>query len=214
MHHEISFRDKPLQAWIDRLHEGDATTQAQAAMLLGELGGRLTGAIAVLRSSLEAKVLTASDPDLRTAASEALVRIGPTARSPLPVLIDNLKDDVSAVRWSAAHTLGELGLGALDAIPALTNRALYDSDARVRVVSAVAIWRIDKRYHRVVPQLIEALKDPDEIIRWVAAECLGDIGPQAQESVSALEAALQLPYRTRLVRMGIETALERVRQTT
>jgi HEAT repeat protein len=169
--------------------------------------------VPVLRSALRTAVLTADDPDLRFAASQALVQIGPHARSPIPVLIDNLKDELPAIRWNSANALGELGSQAREAVPALTSAALNDRVMRVRTESAVAIWRIDRREQRVVPVLIEALADPEELVRWTAADCLGDIGAAASEALPALQAALNLPYKTRLMKMGVSLAIERIDPT-
>jgi HEAT repeat protein len=202
-----------LPALSEALKEGDAVTRARTAATLGEFGSRIMSLVPVLRSALRTAVLTADSPDVRSAASQALVQIGPHARSPIPVLIDNLKDELPTIRWSSASALGDMGSEAREAIPALTSAALHDSVLRVRVESAVAIWRIDRRGLRVIPVLTEALADPDEIIRWLAADCLGDIGPDAKEAVPALRRALQLPYKTRLIRMGVAMALERIDPT-
>jgi HEAT repeat protein len=199
-----------LPALGEALKDGDAVTRARTATTLGEFGSRIMSLVPVLRTALRTAVLTADDPDVRSAASQALVQIGPHARSPIPVLIDNLKDELPTIRWSSANALGEMGAEARDAVPALTSAALHDPVLRVRVESAAAIWRIDRRGRRVVPVLTEALADPDEIIRWLASDCLGDIGADAQEAVPALKQALQLPYKTRLIRMGVAMALERI----
>jgi HEAT repeat protein len=201
---------KVLPALGDVLKQADIVTRVRTAATLGEFGSRLLMLVPGLRAALRAAVLTATDPDVRSAASQALVQIGPHARSPIPVLVDNLKDQLPTIRWSSANALGEHGPEALHAVPALTAAALHDPDRRVRVEAAVAIWRIDRRHLRVVPVLSEALADPDEVIRWIAADCLGDIGADAQEATPALREALKLPYRTRLIRMGVAMAMERI----
>lgn len=44
-----------------------------------------------------------------------------------------------------------------------------------------------------VPALIDALKDPDEIVRQKAAQALENIGPAAAEALPALTDALEDP---------------------
>jgi HEAT repeat protein len=58
--------------------------------------------------------------------------------------------------------------------------------------------------------LIEALQAADESLRWVAADCLGDMGPEARDAVPALVEALRGPIKARLVRMSLGLALERI----
>ena len=192
------------------LKEADAVTRATTATTLGDFGSRIIAIVPVLRSALRSTVLTADDPEVRAAASEALVQIGPHARSPLPVLIDNLKDELPTIRLTSANALAEMGASARDAMPALTAAAFNDPVVRVRVEAAVAIWRIDHRSQRVVPVLIDALRESDEIVRWIAADCLGDIGLDARDAIPALNEALNLSYKTRLIRLGVATAIERI----
>jgi HEAT repeat protein len=199
-----------LPALTDVLKGGDAVTRAQTAVALGEFGSRAISIVSVLRSALRKAVLTAGDAEERSAASEALVQIGPQARSVLPVLVDNMNDELPTIRSTSANSLGEMGPSAREAIPCLTSVALNDKVPRVRVEAAVAIWRIDRRSNRVVPVLIDALREADEVVRWIAADCLGDIGADARDALPALREALNLPYRARLIHIGVATAIERI----
>jgi HEAT repeat protein len=199
-----------LPTLVSVLRQSDACTRARTATILGDFGSQTLNIVPVLRSALRTAVLTSDDSDVRFAASQALVQIGPHARSPVPVLIDNLRDELPSIRWNSANALAELGHQATEALPTLTSIALNDAVMRVRTEAAVAIWRIDRREQRVVPVLMEALADPDELVRWTAADCLGDIGSAAREALPALEAALSLPYKTRLMKMGVSLAIERI----
>src|SRR5262249_17140181 len=114
------------------------------------------------------------------------------------------------MRANAANALGQLGTEARDAVAALTTASLRDPDLRVRLEAAVALWRIDKRVGRPLPVLIEALKAEDEALRWGAADCPGDMGPEARDAVPALVEALRSPIKARLVRMSLGLALERI----
>lgn len=199
-----------LPALSGALKDASAATRAQVATALGELGAEAMWLLPGVRASLRSHVLTDRDESVRTAALQALVQLGPEARTQVPALIDTLKDQLPYVRLSAAHALSQLGAEAKPAIPALTGVALHDTDSRVRLEAAVAIWHIDKRPGRVVPVLIEALRDADEVHRWIAADCLGEIGPDAAEAVTALQDALRTQYNSRLIHMSIALALERI----
>jgi HEAT repeat protein len=66
--------------------------------------------------------------------------------------------------------------------------ALADEEVWVRDEASRALVRMGIA---AVPALVGALKDENEIVRWKAAETLGEIGPNAREAVPALVAALQ-----------------------
>ncbi len=46
--------------------------------------------------------------------------------------------------------------------------------------------------------------------RWIAADCLGEIGPEAREAIPALQQVLAGPLRSRMIRMSIALALQRI----
>ena len=64
---------------------------------------------------------------------------------------------------------------------------------------------------KVVPALIEALKDPEDDIRWSAAIGLGYFGEQAKDAIPALQAAQG--DRDVRVREGAGVALSRIDPT-
>lgn len=195
------------------LRHADRSVRARATTILGELGAKMLASLPSIRAALRTIVLTDSDEEIRSSALRSLALIGPESQGNIGALVESLRDGLSYVRISAAHALGQLGAKARDAIPALTTALLYDGAPRVRLEAAVAIWRIDRRSVRVLPVLMEALEDPDEVTRWVAADCLGDIGPEAAEAVPALQRALSEPMRSRMIRMSIALALQRIEPT-
>jgi HEAT repeat protein len=94
-------------------------------------------------------------------------------------------------------------------VPALIPACLYDPDVAVRVRAAVALWRCGRRLHPSLSALIEGVKGSDPVLRWIAAECLGDIGPDAAEAVPALVEAVR-HTTLRLVATSLFLALERI----
>ena len=67
--------------------------------------------------------------------------------------------------------------------------ALWDEDPAVRLVASMALWKVDRKGPLVVPALIKALDDANELICWIAVEFLGEMGPAAREAVPALRQA-------------------------
>jgi HEAT repeat protein len=124
--------------------------------------------------------------------------------------VDALHSAVAVVRFHAAIALGNLGPDAQPAVPALIHSGLWDEDPAVRVEAAMALWKIDHRGPLVLHVLIKALDDPNELICWIAAERLGELGSAAREAIPALRQALQRDFRASLIRTGVRLALERI----
>jgi hypothetical protein len=177
---------------------------------LGRAGAQVQAAVTAVHSRVKAEVLTDATEEVRTAGLNALTLLGPRARTEVPALIASLRDELTDVRIAAARALGEAGPDAREAIPTLIPLTQYDPDPRVRAEAAAALWRIDRRPTRIVPTLLAVLGQTDEVARWVAADCLGEIGPDAADAVPALWTAYALPYRSGLIRIGIRLALERI----
>jgi serine/threonine protein kinase len=104
-----------------------------AAQVLAMLGPTAKDAVPQLRDALND-----SDATVRSAAVDALVKIGPTA---IPVLLSGLQNADKQVRLQAAIGLGEIGEAASAAVPAL-RRALKDDDESVRLAAEKALRRI------------------------------------------------------------------------
>lgn len=88
------------------------------------------------------EALKDNDTEVRTAAAGALASIGREAVAPLLKVFED-KDKDKDLRSSVAFVLGQMGVQAQDALPALT-KALKEEDKDVRRKSAVAIQRIVK----------------------------------------------------------------------
>jgi hypothetical protein len=50
----------------------------------------------------------------------------------------------------------------------------------------------------------------NELVCWVAAEWLGQLGPLAREAVPALRQALHRDFKIPLIRRGVLLALDRI----
>ena len=171
---------------------------------------RNRAAKSALRSALKEAALHDGDDGVRAEAVHALLRSGPQPATEVAALVDALHSAIDIVRFHAAIALGDLGPAGRPAVPGLIHAALWDADPAVRVEAAMALWKIDRKGPLVVPALVRALGDANELICWIAADCLGQIGPEAREAVPALRQALRRDYRLSIVKTGVRLALERL----
>lgn len=110
----------------------------------------------------------------------------------VPALINTLNNQDESIRIIAIAALGEIGINAKAAIPAL-NATYKDKSIEVRVVTVDALGKIRKR---AIPTLIVALQDEDENVREIATNALVKIGkPALPALIKALETG---SWRSRL----------------
>jgi HEAT repeat protein len=88
---------------------------------------------------------------------------------------------------------------------------LNSSEEKDRVIAVRLLQERDRDAARVVPALIEALKDKVVDIRWSAAIGLGYFGEEAKDAIPALQAAQR--DRDARVREAASVALSRIDPT-
>lgn len=137
------------------------------------------------------------DGNVRANAASALGSMRAAAKTPVPALIEALKDADSKVRAS--------GVSAKVAIPALI-KASKDKDSDVRMGAAIALGDMGVETSSVVPILVQALENP--YVRRRAADALGHIGSEASSAVPALTEALK--DRDSELRASAASALEKI----
>ncbi|MGH7171841.1 MAG: HEAT repeat domain-containing protein [Gemmataceae bacterium] len=120
-------------------------------------------------------------------ASQCLAAAKEQKPATIADLIQQLSSSNFYVRQRAAKQLGNLGVAARDAVPALGKR-LHDVYPAVRGSAAKALGQIGTPS---VGVLVEALKARDAGVRTRAAQALGQAGPDVKEAVPALIAALK-----------------------
>lgn len=200
-----------VQRLADSSRADEAGQRLRAARALSQLGEQLQWALPALQRALKETALDDRDPSVRAEAVEALSNhIGPHAGQQLSALVEALKDELAAVRLGATRALAEFGPRGYPAVPGLIHVSQWDHDGAVRTHAAVAIWKIDRRDRIAVPVLMRSLREPDEVLRWVAADCLGDIGADAIDAVADLRVALADTYRAPMVRQALRLAVERI----
>lgn len=120
----------------------------------------------------------------------AVTALGQFGAQAVPALVQVLRDPEPGLRLNAAATLGQIGPAAKDAAPALVEllRDRGTADAPLPMIISHILVSIGST---VIPLLVQALRDPDAVVRFQAARTLGAFGPAAKEAVPALVEALQ-----------------------
>jgi HEAT repeat protein len=199
---------------LSLLNDTDRDVRARVVTALGNFGGQAHRVMPVLRAALKETALKDDDESVRNHAAHALLQVGPEPDSAVAGLTDSLHNELEILRFHAAVALGNLGRGARSAAPALIHAALWDEDSAVRVEAAAALWKIDRRGPLVIPALMDALEDHNELICWMAADFLGQIGPEARVAIPALQRAQERPFKIGLIRKGVALALQRINPQT
>ena len=200
------------------------STERVAELLAGIEGGcegaRLRAAYALSGAGSAAapgltRLLHADSQELRRNACHALSAIGEAAVGPL---IDSLQGGAAEhERAEAAETLGDIGLAAGPAVPALTGR-LRDESPQIRAQAAEALGTIAQTGPDAAPALAETLGDESDLVRRNAAFALVRLGPHAEAAIPALRDVLYDEDRyvrgdaaQALLRIGTRQAWETVR---
>lgn len=152
---------------IDNLRDPSAVVRQSAAIRLGMSGPKARRAGIALRTRL-----ADSDLTVRVHVAHALWQIERPAAELVPVLVDLLGIATSNVRIAATYVLGEIGLAAGDALP-----ALYDmfagSRLRDRLLLSMVISLIEPRDREMVGILVSGLHEQAGEVRYLAAMALG-----------------------------------------
>ena len=195
---------------LSLLQDSDRDVRLRVVAALGDLAGEVRRVLPALHAALREAARNERDDAVRAEAVRGLLQAGPHPATEFDALVDALHSDVDVVRFHAATALGDLGPAGRPALPALIHASLWDQDPAVRVGAAMALWKIDRKGPLVLHVLIKALDDANELICWIAVECLGQIGPTAREAVPALRQALEKDFRLSLIKTAVVLALERI----
>lgn len=149
------------------------TTNAQPGLALWAKVARaaLTGDVNTSAGTVRAGLGDRSG-QVRAAASEALVVIGPTVAD-LPALLKLMKDANGTTKAASATAAGRLGVAAKDAVPQL-RRLLDDREVEVRIAAADALGLIGPASQPAVARLKALTADPS--VRHAAQRALDKIG--------------------------------------
>jgi HEAT repeat protein len=188
-----------IEGWASDLRNQDAVRRGRAVEEMRKLGKAAQPAELALIDALADDTPVNGNELVCDVAGQTLAIIGAPAVVPLAAALKIHQS--GRARVEAARTLGNIGVEARSAIPAL-QAALGDDSTRVH--AAYALWQIDPQAKLIVPtlfshpqlpmaNLIEALSHKNVKVSGAAAAALSAMGPAAQEAVPALVQALHKP---------------------
>ncbi|HEX7450063.1 MAG TPA: HEAT repeat domain-containing protein [Pirellulales bacterium] len=197
---------------IAELEQGDPLGRELAAISLGRLGGKASGAIEPLTVALNDAV-----PAVRMQAALALGRVCSHPQTVVAAMRQVVHDADSHVRETALKTLARQEVAGAQALADLLTDA--DADVRRRVaielgrmgseadgaaetlraarndadplVRAEALAALCRRRAIVDEELVAAINDPDKTVRSTAFTLLGKMGPRAESAVPELIRCLE-----------------------
>lgn len=173
-----SVDESDLPALIEKLKSPDAGVRAEAAddlRCLGRMAHPATHSLSLL--------LKDSSPQVRCAASAALLQINPRETSPVGVIARVLESPVKHERRVAARAAGQSGVAAASLVSRLVT-LLKDDDEGTRITALQAIALLGPVAANAAEAVTGLLKDRELAID--AADALGRIGPAARMALKPL----------------------------
>lgn len=165
----------------------DPQRRVRALQVLARIGADAAPAVPTL-----IELLKTGDAPAKTEALFTLGAIGPKAEAAVEPISDQLTDADPRVVEAAIYALGKIGPAAKAAVPKL-EKLVHAEDSLVRLMAVCAILRIGPVTGHLVetalPVLTEGLKSQREYVRVEAAMTLGELGPQGQAALPALQTA-------------------------
>lgn len=156
--------------------EKEARVKKEIAMLMGRYPDIAKRAVAPLAS-----LLKDSDVAAKTAAADALAKVGPAAKEAAPALLPLLDDADKGARQAAIFALGRIEPeNASFVAAALIKRFGEEKQAELRRETVVALKLIGDKSESTVAALGRALADPDDDVKAAAVNALGTFGVAAR----------------------------------
>src|SRR5262245_17743312 len=171
------YRDDSVQILTQALNAPDEDVRALAVIGLSEFGAAAPAVLPALTGAMHD-----GSNQVRRRAVRSLGDFGPAALPSLPHLVCALDDPFIGVRMEAMGAIGRIGPDAEPAVPHIIP-LLADEDMRVRTIASATLKKIGRAS---IPLLIEALSDPDPIMRERAAVLLGQLRAEGDEVIEGL----------------------------
>jgi HEAT repeat protein len=165
--------------------DADEQVRVAAIQTLGGMGQDSRGAVDALgRAATDDKA-----PTVRSAACQALGKLGPIAQAAAPKLLEALSDPDPRTRAGAAVALPEVKIDSAVALTPLT-KTLDDSDRLVRVAAASALGRLDSAGKSALKLGKCVQSDSDAEVRRACAQALLQLGANVRPAYPALLEAI------------------------
>ena len=171
------YRDDSVTILTQALSAPDDDVRALAVLGLSELGAGATSVVPVLTGAMHDGC-----DQVRRRAVRSLGDFGHAALPSLPHLVTALDDTSTCVRMEAMSAIARIGPDAEPAVPHVIP-LLADEDMRVRTVAGATLKKVGSGS---VPYLVEALSDPDAIVRERAAVLLGQMHVYEDDVIEGL----------------------------
>jgi HEAT repeat protein len=154
-------------ALTETLKDQEAVVQMAALIALGQIGPDAKSALPAMKELAQ----KADDPRIRSGAVANLAKLGPEA---VPVLVELLKVDDSAVRLACLQGLGRQAKPPMAAVANLAE-ALTDKEPKVRALAAHILGQIGPDAKEAVPALTKAATDSEGEVRAIIEKALQKI---------------------------------------
>jgi HEAT repeat protein len=127
--------------------------------------------------------------DVRLQAVKCVSKLGPNAKSALPMLTQQIKEGDQNLRLTAFTAMIAIGPEEKD-VPILVE-SLKSADPEFRRLAGEALAKMGPQAKPAIPALLANLKGKDKALRLVAMRALQAIGPDAKEAVPLLTEVMQ-----------------------
>jgi len=181
-----------LQKLMRDLQSQSRDDQVKAAQALGEMGSDAKMAVPAL-----VKVIRTGSPEARVVSSIALLKVDPTMRDMVPILLRALEKEGQEQGVALEQEIG-LQEDALRKWSTLMNskvdpkilpvlvQALRESDSDIRTLGVLVLGSLAREVPEALPYVLKATQDPDKQVRGAVLGALSRIGPGPKEVIPAI----------------------------
>ena len=171
---------------IELLKNEDMSMRLEILLLLGQMGVN-----AKIASHDVVVLLKDSNDVIRVSAANKLGDVGIGQRCVANALCEAMGDPHILVRRGAAESIGTVGVSSNKIIMALKKHINDDNDGIMSIEAALSLTKIEPKEKTGLHRLTDLLKAKNPVIRFMALEALGDIGPGASQALPQIKLALK-----------------------